>query len=102
MSDIKELNNEELNEISGGTNNHLYEKFQVGDWFEQNRDSLDMSAYYVKEVLNDQYYLIKYTYSNFKNMFKSEYTVTDIGYQQIDQYNSFTYRKIYKPDWIKD
>lgn len=101
MSNVKDLNNDELRNVNGGETNSHHDKFQAGDWFKGDIARTDEVVYYVKEVLNGQYYLIKYCkYPPDQKKLDPNYKIIDIGYQPTEFYNSILYFKIDKPEWI--
>ena len=57
MSNINELNNEELEKVAGGGEGASEHKYQVGDWISGVYDI----AFYIKEFYGNRYHLIMYT-----------------------------------------
>lgn len=76
-------------------------KFPVGTWIRSMGSHNNLEVFYVKEVFENEYHLIKYL---FNPIFHSSerFIKEDIGNQPIDIFNSLFYNKIDKPNWINE
>ena len=101
MSDIKELNNEELKEVSGGDSNWHYTQFEKGDWIDlSHKPPRENGVYYIKEVLGNAYHVIEYNPTGMRKGRFSKYEKKDLGV--IPQDNFGLFKKIEKPYWVTE
>lgn len=99
MVDINDNKNDEC--VEDNSNSFVFrEKFPVGTWIRR-MGSPNYEVFYVKEVFENEYHLIKYSFN--PNFHASErFIKEDIGNQPIDIFDSFFYNKIDKPKLINE
>ena len=104
MSDTKELNNEELEEVAGGEISTDYEIFPKGSWLVKLKGFGEGdSVSYVKDVIDNRYHIIDYSQgrTNSREPSSTRCRMKDIGlvpFREISVY----YRRVEKPDWITE
>ena len=107
MSDIKELNSEELGKIAGGEKLDDV-RFAAGDWIKDDHSAFanPETVYYIKEAMNDTYNLIQYEHfvnnNPAKRNVQSRCLKTELYNQSYKFYRYPMYHKIDKPTWIED